>query len=279
MSTLAQSSGTIYLPMLVVCPYASGSGWKGMSGDGEDVDFIANLITSLSTSQGVPPGRVLITGFSAGGSMAYRVYCERADVIGGIVPWGQTFFEPTGGHVQKGSEIAGMTSTQQALQIQNTARQGAGRCTPQPTRPHYALVGTADGFYGEAGGVYSGKILWEFFSTNVLGCTGSSSAALTGQAAQTITGKSGSTCYEYPSCPGLASASLNRYCTTTGFGHDTAGWEGFVAAAFGHFFGGPAFQPPAFQTPAFQPPAPLPRARLCCRSCVFAHSSCGFPCT
>lgn len=232
LSSLAQSNS-----LVVVCPFSSGSAWKSLHPeDSEDVDFIAKLITSLTASEGVPAGKVIVTGFSWGGTMAFRVLCERSDVLGGIVPMGQSFFEPAGGHVPKGSERSDMTTTQQALQIMNTVRNGADKCVPTPSRPHFALVGTQDNFYGEAAGAYKGKALWEFYSTTVTGCSGpvSSSSAAESQA---ITGKAGSTCYHYSSCPGLSKGSLNQYCTVSGFGHETTGWEGLVASAFANFFG------------------------------------------
>jgi len=232
LSSLAQSKS-----LLVVCPFSLGASWKAQHpGDSEDVDFIAQLITSLTASQSVPVGKVIITGFSFGGSMAFRVLCERSDVVGGIVPMGQSFLEPAGGHVPKGSESTNMTTTEQALQLMNAARKGANKCDPKFKRPHFALVGTVDNYYGETGGTYKGKRLWEFFSTNVQGCTGqiSSSSAAESQA---ITGKTGSTCYHYSSCPSLSSASMNKYCTVDGFGHDTTGWEVLVANAFVAVFG------------------------------------------
>lgn len=231
LSSLAQSSS-----LVVVCPFTLGSSWKSqLPGDSEDVDFIAKLTTRLTTSLNVPVGKVIVTGFSAGGSMAFRVLCERSDVVGGIVPMGQAFFEPAGGHVQKGTESEKTTITQQALQLGRTAREGANKCDPTTQRPHYALVGTQDAYYGEASGTYKGKLLWEFYSTNVQGCTGQI-AASTAAEAQAITGKTGSTCYHYPSCPGLSKASLNQYCVVEGFGHDTVGWEVLVAVAFADFF-------------------------------------------
>lgn len=232
LSSLAHSSN-----LLVVCPLTLGStGWKAqLPHDSEDVDFIAELITSLTTSQSVPAGKVIVSGFSFGGTMAFRLLCERSDVVGGIVPMGQSFLEPAGGHVAKGTESASMTTTQQALQLMNEARNGANKCDPATKRPHYALVGTADTYYGEASGAYKGKTLWEFYSTIVQGCTGQL-ASSTPTESQDITGKTGSTCYHYPSCPGLSTGSLNQYCTVQGFGHETTGWEVLVANAFGDFF-------------------------------------------
>jgi poly(3-hydroxybutyrate) depolymerase len=226
--------------ILVACPYSQGS-WKAFhgSGDSEDVDFVAALIPSLLRSHGKTPlddvwGNVIVTGFSAGGSMSYRIGCERSDVVGGLVLYGQTFFEPASGHVQKGADISGMTITEQALQMMAAARQTSNKCDPQFKRPHYAVVGTQDNYYGEAAGAYKGKALWERYSTTVLNCTGTPAAG-DPAVAQAITGQASSVCTQYASCSGLGS-SLNKYCTVTGMGHDTNGWDHFTKKAFASFF-------------------------------------------
>merc|ERR1711871_662841 len=165
--------------------------------------------------------------------MAYRLYCEKSDVIGGLTPYGQGFFEPSVGHPAKGEEAPqGITMTDYILQKFQVARQTSAKCNPQFKRPHYALVGTQDGYYGDVAGTYIGKKMWNFMSTEVLGCTGNYSIA----GSMTVTGISTpAQCSEFGSCAGVP-ASLNKYCTVDGMGHDTTGWENFLSVAFSAFF-------------------------------------------
>ena len=52
----------------------------------DDVGFLAALIDRLSAEYGIPPGRVFVTGMSAGAFMANRLACQRADLISAIAP-------------------------------------------------------------------------------------------------------------------------------------------------------------------------------------------------
>jgi polyhydroxybutyrate depolymerase len=52
----------------------------------DDVGFLAALIGRLSADYGIPPGRVFVTGMSAGAFMANRFACDRADLVAAIAP-------------------------------------------------------------------------------------------------------------------------------------------------------------------------------------------------
>ncbi|WP_445169422.1 extracellular catalytic domain type 1 short-chain-length polyhydroxyalkanoate depolymerase [Mycolicibacterium sp. Dal123E01] len=52
----------------------------------DDVGFLAALIGRLSREYQIPPGRVFVTGMSAGGFMSNRLACERADLVAAIAP-------------------------------------------------------------------------------------------------------------------------------------------------------------------------------------------------
>lgn len=52
----------------------------------DDVGFLAALIDQLSREYRIPPGRVFVTGMSAGAFMANRLVCERADLVSAIAP-------------------------------------------------------------------------------------------------------------------------------------------------------------------------------------------------
>ncbi len=52
----------------------------------DDVGFLSALIERLSRDYAVPPGRVFVTGMSAGAFMANRLVCDRADLVTAIAP-------------------------------------------------------------------------------------------------------------------------------------------------------------------------------------------------
>lgn len=52
----------------------------------DDVGFLSTLIDQLSRAYAIPPGHVFVTGMSAGGFMANRLVCERADLVIAIAP-------------------------------------------------------------------------------------------------------------------------------------------------------------------------------------------------
>jgi len=52
----------------------------------DDVGFLAALIERLSQEYRIPPGRVFVTGMSAGAFMANRLVCDRADLVSAIAP-------------------------------------------------------------------------------------------------------------------------------------------------------------------------------------------------
>ncbi|AKK30368.1 esterase [Mycobacterium sp. EPa45] len=56
----------------------------------DDVGFLATLIGRLTRDFGIAPGRVFVTGMSAGGFMATRLACDRADLVTAIVPVAST---------------------------------------------------------------------------------------------------------------------------------------------------------------------------------------------
>ena len=51
-----------------------------------DVGFLATLIERLSQEYRIPPGRVFVTGMSAGAFMTNRLVCERADLVTAMAP-------------------------------------------------------------------------------------------------------------------------------------------------------------------------------------------------
>ncbi|WP_328353054.1 esterase [Mycobacterium sp. NBC_00419] len=67
--------------------WADGRGASVPDRDGvDDVGFLAALIGQLSRDFGIPPGRVFVTGMSAGAFMANRLACDRADLVSAVAP-------------------------------------------------------------------------------------------------------------------------------------------------------------------------------------------------
>ncbi|WP_454790288.1 extracellular catalytic domain type 1 short-chain-length polyhydroxyalkanoate depolymerase [Mycolicibacterium lutetiense] len=52
----------------------------------DDVGFISTLVDRLVAENGIPRGRIYATGLSAGGFMANRLACDRADLFAAIAP-------------------------------------------------------------------------------------------------------------------------------------------------------------------------------------------------
>jgi polyhydroxybutyrate depolymerase len=52
----------------------------------DDVGFLSALIGRLSSEYAIPPGRVFVTGMSAGAFMATRLACDRADLVSAVAP-------------------------------------------------------------------------------------------------------------------------------------------------------------------------------------------------
>lgn len=62
----------------------------------DDVGFLAALADQLVAEYGIPSGRVFATGMSAGGFMAARLGCERADVFSAVAPVAATLGSSVG---------------------------------------------------------------------------------------------------------------------------------------------------------------------------------------
>lgn len=67
--------------------WADGRGASVPDREGvDDVGFLSALIGRLSGDFAIPPGRVFVTGMSAGAFMANRLACDRADLVSAVVP-------------------------------------------------------------------------------------------------------------------------------------------------------------------------------------------------
>lgn len=52
----------------------------------DDVGFVSALVGKLVADYGIAPGRVFVTGLSAGAFMANRLACDRADLFAAVAP-------------------------------------------------------------------------------------------------------------------------------------------------------------------------------------------------
>jgi polyhydroxybutyrate depolymerase len=79
----------------------------------DDVGYIASLITDISAEWNVDPKRVYLMGHSNGGFMSYRMACEKADLLAGIVVLaGETYADTATCHPSRAVNL---------LHIQGTA--------------------------------------------------------------------------------------------------------------------------------------------------------------
>ena len=87
-NTIADQHGfVVAYPNGVDFSWADGRGASAPDRQGvDDVGFLAALITQLTQQYGISPGRVFVTGMSAGGFMATRLACDRADLVAAVAP-------------------------------------------------------------------------------------------------------------------------------------------------------------------------------------------------
>lgn len=82
-----QHGFVVAYPDGVDAAWADGRGASPPDRQGvDDVGFLAALIDRLSVEYRIPPGRVFVTGMSAGAFMANRLVCERADLVTAVAP-------------------------------------------------------------------------------------------------------------------------------------------------------------------------------------------------
>jgi poly(3-hydroxybutyrate) depolymerase len=227
---------------LLVCPAAlshigvkggeQGGCWKawgnygtceGVKEDSEDVDFLAALIQQLVKTHKIPTDKIIMSGMSNGGSMAFRFNCERSDLITGLAIQSQAYFDPYVGYYDY---------------KKNVVPTGTPQCKPTKKVPFYSDIGTVDVYYGPNVSTpeFRGFQKWrDNYSTSVLGCTGELTETSRGPHDYPH-GTGPATCYQYASCPGITGSGVNRFCSVPGMGHDSTGFLGLLPAAFADFF-------------------------------------------
>ena len=187
----------------------------------EDVDFLAALIVAAKETWAIPPGRTIMSGISNGGSCAYRFNCEHSELIDGLVIGIQAWFDPWVGYFDY---------------VNNMLPVGTPQCAPKIQVPLYSADGTADWFYGQPPCFpgFEAVANWRNFSEQILGCSGQ--AYVTEKGPHDFTQGTNTTCYTYPSCPGISGAGLNVMCEVQGMSHDGSSLGTLLPDAFSDFF-------------------------------------------
>lgn len=82
---------------LLVAPNGLGKSWSFWSPDGlRDVEFTDAVIADLATRLPIDRARVVLSGFSYGGAMVWRVACVRGDAYAGYLSIAGTLWNPEG---------------------------------------------------------------------------------------------------------------------------------------------------------------------------------------
>ena len=75
----------------------AGLGAQGPTGNADDVQFTRDMFKYLEQNYCVDVHRVYVTGFSLGGSMAYRIACTFSDQIAAVATVAGAFYHAPGG--------------------------------------------------------------------------------------------------------------------------------------------------------------------------------------
>lgn len=131
----------------------AGYGFHANDGP-EDLDFLEALIEWAHGRTAIPPHRTFIMGCSNGGSLAYRLACERPHHFDGVAVFCQEWFDPALGWNVRQAPVG--------------VRAGVDddRCSPARVLPIWAGMGSADEHYNT-----TAKRAWLSHSQDVLHCS------------------------------------------------------------------------------------------------------------
>jgi polyhydroxybutyrate depolymerase len=88
------------LGLALVAPQSAGPGWALPGGPGgaapavDEVAAIERILADVLARFPVDPQRVMASGFSAGGMLAWTLACRRADLFAGFAPIAGTHWDP-----------------------------------------------------------------------------------------------------------------------------------------------------------------------------------------
>ena len=106
----------------------------------DDVAYLSGLIAEIQAKLSIDPRRIAVVGHSNGGFMAYRMACERADLLASIVSLaGATFVDPADCTPSKPISVAQIHGT-----ADDTIRFDGGGPVSNDTRRYPGAVTTAE---------------------------------------------------------------------------------------------------------------------------------------
>jgi poly(3-hydroxybutyrate) depolymerase len=208
----------------------------------EDFALFDHIIAAVKAAY-TNVSKTYLSGCSRGSSMAWRVQCERADMVDGIMTVANQWYAPE----QRWGSFSSWDEYAANARIAGATPDVPTTCVPSKPLNSFTNVGNKDWNY-------RGHQLesWKIYSRRVMGCSGEPLTVFTEQ---------GVRCLQYASC---TNSARNRYCEHAGVGHwcnhlhfkyatpmsaQREGWEFLTSEAL------PPFPP---QTPPLPPSLPPP---------------------
>ena len=174
--------------------------------DSGDVDFIEALIELKTTEYSLVDPKVIVAGFSNGGSMAYRFYCEKSEMVDALVVVGAAWFDPVVGFYDyENSRVP----------------PGEAQCAPTNDMPVFSAIGRLDNYYGESVQTegFEGLENWHRFSTEVLKCAENQTTSMDTSFDLNSDSPRGA-CHFYQNCS-MTEGTSNQFCSINEMGHES----------------------------------------------------------
>ena len=196
----------------------------------EDVLFIDEMVRKVKSEHSTTSGKVVVLGFSNGGSMAFRLYCELPTTFDAFVMFGQSWYDPFAGYYDYSTQVFPEPTATVGCKANTRFRGQDGSpfsFSASVAKPIYHIIGTNDMYYGTSAiAGMEGKGKWEKFSRYMLGREGSPSTVTAN-----FTMSTGSTsCYNFPDSP-----VLNIFCSVQGMQHVVTSPGRVIEAAVSRF--------------------------------------------
>ena len=71
---------------LLIAPQGQGKSWRFWRGPSDDSDFALDVLADAAKRWPIDRARVIVSGFSYGGAMAWRMACDKGDVVKAYLP-------------------------------------------------------------------------------------------------------------------------------------------------------------------------------------------------
>lgn len=79
---------------LLIAPQGRGRSWRFWRGGSDDSDFALDVLADAARRWPIDRTRVAVSGFSYGGAMAWRMACDKGDVVKAYLPIAGSLWEP-----------------------------------------------------------------------------------------------------------------------------------------------------------------------------------------